>query len=144
MVMRALYWIGVASPPLTAAELCEAVSLQDDMDYIDSEDIIDDSEILRRCSSLIRKTHNGARYEFAHFTVPEYLSSIDPNSPLGCYRFSEVSASISLATVSLRYLSLKQFNKEPEASEEELVRITEMSLPSILRICIQKLVQVCG
>lgn len=123
--MRVLHWIGFASPPLTVAELCEAVSLQDGMDSIDLEDMIDDSEILRRCSSLIRKSHNGLRYEFAHFTVPEYLSSIDPNSPLGQYKLSRESASISLAKISLRYLSLKQFNQPPRAEEEQLDMITQ-------------------
>ena len=69
LVMRTLQWIGVAYPPMTITELCEAVSLNDDMVSIDSEDIVHPSEILRCCSSLIRKSHDGLRFEFAHFTV---------------------------------------------------------------------------
>ena len=122
MVMRALHWIGIAHPPMTVAEFCEAVSLNDDMDAIGSEDIIEDCVILRCCSSLVRKSHDGLRYEFAHFTVPQYLSSIDPHSSVGRYRLSKAPASVSLATLSLQYLSLEQFNQEPVASEKELLK----------------------
>ncbi|KAK3693031.1 hypothetical protein B0T22DRAFT_32849 [Podospora appendiculata] len=82
MIQRALWWIGTASPPLTIPQICEAVSFNDAQAWMDPNDVIEESDILRCCSSLIRKTHDNQSFEFAHFTVHQYLESINRDSPL--------------------------------------------------------------
>ncbi|KAI0378486.1 ankyrin repeat-containing domain protein [Hypomontagnella monticulosa] len=114
---RALHWIGAARPALRITELCEAISLDgdgNDEDHnIDPEDIVDESAILRCCKSLIRKSQDGIYFEFAHFTVQEYLASIDPNSSLGQFYYDKDTARLSLAKISLRYLMLPKFDCVP-------------------------------
>src|SRR5213078_87216 len=66
IVQRTLLWIGFAYDSLTISELCEAVSISDNSTSLDPDDIVDEAEIARWCSSLVRKSSDGVRFEFAH------------------------------------------------------------------------------
>ncbi|KAK3372615.1 ankyrin repeat-containing domain protein [Podospora didyma] len=128
LIQRALWWIGTAYPPLTIPELCEGVSLEADDDLPsgpDSEDVLEEGQILRLCSSLIRKSHDGKRFEFAHFTVHEYLRSIKEDSGMRDFRLSTEEAACSLAATSLRFLMLREFNSEPTADSAERDRMKD-------------------
>ncbi|KAK4451057.1 hypothetical protein QBC34DRAFT_402074 [Podospora aff. communis PSN243] len=118
IVQKTLWWIGVATPRLTIPQLCEAVSVVDG-ERLEPEGVVDETEILRRCSSLIRRTQDKRHFEFAHFTVQEYLEAIDPNSSLACYRLSKDIALTALAATSIRVLTLPQFDRQPATDPSE-------------------------
>ncbi|KAI0437067.1 ankyrin repeat-containing domain protein [Xylaria telfairii] len=99
--------------------LCEALSLRDNSDTLTEDDRVDEYEIMLRCSSLIRKSADGTKLEFSHFTVQEFLEGIDPAHPTLChYRTSEHCSDAVLAQTCLRYLMLQDFEKQPRADIE--------------------------
>lgn len=107
LARKTLHWIAISSPPLTIGQLRQAVSLHDDDDNLHRMIIVEEDEIARVCSSLIRKTRDGRRFEFAHFTVREFLESLSPSSSLAEFRLDPVSAARSLSMTALRFLLLQ-------------------------------------
>jgi hypothetical protein len=73
LVQHTLYWIVYASPRLRIVKLLEVLSL-DEKNRLDPEAVPGEDEVLRCCSSLVRKS--GDYLELAHSSVQEYLSSI--------------------------------------------------------------------
>jgi hypothetical protein len=67
--------VAASGSELTIRQLCDALSLSDDKSYIEEDDKLDEEELTKVCSSLLRKTHDQERLEFAHFTVREFLES---------------------------------------------------------------------
>lgn len=55
LVQRCLRWIVHSNGELSIAALCEAISINNDDTTLDREAVPEEDEILRRCSSLIRK-----------------------------------------------------------------------------------------
>ncbi|KAI1124252.1 ankyrin repeat-containing domain protein [Nemania abortiva] len=104
--------------------LSEALSIRDDSNVLTEEDTVDEYEIMRRCSSLIRKSADGKRLEFSHFTVQEFLEGIDPmNATLCPYRVSHLRAQAALAQIYLRYLMLQNFQYDIQADMEHIQHI---------------------
>ena len=112
LVRRALRWIANDDRDmcLTVEALCEAVSIDFDSTRRNPEAIPDDYEILRRCSSLVRRSENGKELELAHFTVKEFLQQIDPQRDLCGYRINADTDNLILAKVCLTYLNFEDFN----------------------------------
>ncbi|KAM0344975.1 hypothetical protein ACHAPU_006854 [Fusarium lateritium] len=110
---KALQWIALPGYELEIPALCEAVSVQDGVDYIDADDIIDPEVISRRCGCLLRKSLDGRVFEFAHFTVLEYLT----NSPVEGFRYVEEDAYRSFAETSLRFILFPCFDRIPSLVE---------------------------
>ncbi|KAI1743289.1 ankyrin repeat-containing domain protein [Xylaria scruposa] len=101
--------------------LREALSIRDDSKTLTEEDMVDEYEIMLRCSSLIRKSTDGKQLEFSHFTVQEFLEGIDPtHATLHFYRISYSSAQNLLAQVCLQYLMLEDFEKKPRADVQQI------------------------
>ena len=123
IIRIALQWICLEGANITIAELCEAISLQESKDFISAEDLIEEDEISRYCGSLIRKSHDRGSFELAHFSVKEYLQSIDINSTLGMFRYDEEVASESLLRTELRFLMLPEFEITPKADASELIKL---------------------
>jgi len=124
IAQKTLHWIGLEKY-LTVSQLCEAVSIPDTVDEMDSDDVVDEAEISRRCSSLIRKSFGGNSFEFAHFTVLEYLQNISSSSPLEFFRFSKTQATSSLLSTSFRFLTFPTFERRPLAVLAELKSMAE-------------------
>ncbi|KAL9573121.1 hypothetical protein ACKAV7_002806 [Fusarium commune] len=67
---------------LSFEEICEAISLEEDATTLEDDEIVEEEELLRWCSSLVRVSKSGpfndgkTRIQFAHFTVKEYLRSL--------------------------------------------------------------------
>ncbi|KAM0354400.1 hypothetical protein ACHAPU_001444 [Fusarium lateritium] len=61
--------------------MCEAIALNEDSSTLEDDDIVDGEDLLHWCSSFVRTvTTPGSHYvtiEFAHFTVREYLGSLE-------------------------------------------------------------------
>lgn len=101
------------SDGFSSEALCEAVSIDFGMTKLDPQAISDEHEILRWCSSLVRKSADGRNLELAHFTVTEFLEQIDPKRDLsiGAYRIDPVTDKIILAKLCLTYLNLEDFDR---------------------------------
>ena len=120
LVQRSLRWIAHGRPELSAAALCEAVSVNPGDTFLNREDIPAVEEILRYCSSLIRKSTSGSGLELAHFTVKEYLQKLDEvaDNEFGTYHIQHLPCNIELAEVCLTYLNLDDF-KQVDITDEE-------------------------
>ncbi|TGO46013.1 hypothetical protein BCON_0350g00090 [Botryotinia convoluta] len=75
LVRRVLIWTVCAVIPLSLAQLLEAVSIDLSDKHLDRDGIPNGQSILKRCSSLVRKTEGpwGIRIELAYFSVKEFL-----------------------------------------------------------------------
>ena len=124
MVQRSLRWIAHAQWALDVAELCEAISVNPGDTLLDREGIPAVEEILRCCSSLIRRSMSGSGLEFAHFTVKEYLQKLDEvaDNEFGAYHIQELPCQIELAEVCLTYLNLDDFGQVDVTDEEARTR----------------------
>ena len=105
---------------MTAHGLCEATSINIGDIRRDTEAIPDQSEVLRSCSSLIRMSVDGKRFEFAHFTVAEFLKSIDDSSggEFAAYKINSDNVLTGLAKVCLTYLNFQDFDQYGPSSKE--------------------------
>ncbi|EXK35992.1 hypothetical protein FOMG_09184 [Fusarium oxysporum f. sp. melonis 26406] len=108
-IRRALQWTALGSPKMNIASLCEAVSFQEGMDVFEADDIIEPEIISRNCGCLLRKSLDGNYFEFAHFTVLEYLERTE----VGDFQYSEVTAYQSFVQASIGYLLLPHFDRVP-------------------------------
>ncbi|KAH6983535.1 hypothetical protein BKA56DRAFT_583810 [Ilyonectria sp. MPI-CAGE-AT-0026] len=109
-VRKALHWVSLGHHWISIPELCEAISIDDELDEIDEDDRIDDIEISRRCGCLLRKSVDGKYFELSHFTVMEYLRG---SNSVGEFHYSEIEAFRSLAKTALRFLMFPSFDRKP-------------------------------
>ncbi|KAL9027888.1 MAG: hypothetical protein Q9196_003660 [Gyalolechia fulgens] len=115
LVSRTLRWIILHSPNYTSwstTELCEAVSIDLGGTGRDADSISDEVEILRWCSSLVRRSADGNSLELAHFTVEEFLTRIedDDEGEFAIFRIGVGHGDIELAKVCLTYLNFRDFD----------------------------------
>ncbi|OHF02494.1 hypothetical protein CORC01_02189 [Colletotrichum orchidophilum] len=99
---------GAQGIEMSFAEMREAVSfVSSPTNDFGPDDLIDEDTILRRCSSLIRKSRHMrcpsvALIELAHFTVEEYLLGIGDDSDVSFFKFDRFKANEELSTASLK------------------------------------------
>ncbi|KAK4183786.1 hypothetical protein QBC35DRAFT_542264 [Podospora australis] len=110
MVEKSLALISLVSPRIRINELCEAISVHDGIDISDPESIVEESEISRRCSSLIRKTEDGLYFEFPHFS-----------------HVSEKKTATLLTRASIQFLLLPEFGRENPRGVEEAYDVVKKS-----------------
>ena len=120
MVQRALKWIRFATVRITLATLAEAISIDVGDRSFKAEALVHESSILNWCSSLIRiskygspTTERGYVVEFAHFTVEEFLTAIDPEEPNVYQAYSirrNETVHLELGRICLTYLCLDDFS----------------------------------
>src|SRR6266487_5049573 len=72
LVANTLQWLACAKVPLNSRELVEALAFTPGDTHLDTDAMTSEDEILRWCSSLVRRRADGKRLELAHFTVKEY------------------------------------------------------------------------
>ncbi|KAJ4194400.1 hypothetical protein NW755_003156 [Fusarium falciforme] len=140
MVQMCLSFIAFAEPKMTALQLRQAVSTPTLGATLSKRNTVSEEEILRRCSSLIRKSQNGNRFEFAHFTVQEFLEdrvALGDIPGIDRYLISKQSSDLLLATQCLKFLQLKNFevetieddDKEHRFDDEGLIRTRNKQYP---------------
>ena len=114
LVQKTLRWIvkSHSYPNLEIDALCEAISIDFGDTSCNAEAIPDVADVLRWCSSLVRKSTHGDHLELAHFTVKEYLLQISRtlDSDFAAYGIDEDREEIELAMVCLTYLSFEDFD----------------------------------
>ena len=105
---------------MNTAQLCEAISINFGDKCRDVEAIPDETEILRNCSSLVRLSVDGRRFEFAHFTVEEFLKNLDgtKDGEFVAYHISLNRIGNELSKVCLTYLNFVDFDQGGNASLE--------------------------
>ena len=116
LVRRALQLLvhETESDALGIAALCEALAIRTGDRKRDVKAIPDERDVLRWCSSLVRKSTNGYSLELAHFTVQEFLLEIDhsANDEFSAYSIDGKRDSLELAQVCLTYLNFEDFDQE--------------------------------
>ena len=124
MVQRSLRWIAHAQKALDVAELCEAISVNPGDTFLNREGIPAVEEILRCCSSLIRRSMSGSGLEFAHFTVKEYLQKLGQvaDNEFSVYHIQALPCHIELTEVCLTYLNLGDFGQVDVTDKEARTR----------------------
>ena len=124
LVSRTLRWIvhAIRAPlcEFNTKILLEAVSIDREHTQRDINAISDEIEILRWCSSLVRKAADGKTLELAHFTVKEYLLqlSTNDNGEFALYQIGPGHSGNELAKTCLTYLNFKDFDQGGYASDE--------------------------
>ncbi|KIL87131.1 hypothetical protein FAVG1_09685 [Fusarium avenaceum] len=120
LVQRSLLLISISDPhkTLTSRALCEAISISETSDSLDSDEVVDEQEVLRWCGSLVRLSRIDCEgqqtFQFAHFTVQEFLERGDDKHPLlGIYGISETKADMLFMRLAIRFLTLKNFERFP-------------------------------
>jgi ankyrin repeat protein len=109
---RGPIWMhGTFMPLMTARELCVAVSIDPDDYTVSLDDIPSVEEIMVHSSSFLRLSQDRKFVSFAHFTVEEYLRSIDPREKpqLARYHCDELNATTFMAETCLTFLNLDNF-----------------------------------
>ena len=121
LVRRALRWIALA-PGMKIEALCEAVSVDLGSTKRDCQAIPNEEDILRWCSSLVRKSADGNHLELAHFTVKEFLQQIDPNRDnlIGAFRIDSKADQVIHAKTCLTYLNYEDFNDSTPFSRQSV------------------------
>ena len=124
LVQKSLRWIAHSREELSVAALCEAVSINPRDTFLNREGIPAVEEILRCCSSLVRRSASGFGLEFAHFTVKEYLQKLDEvaDNEFGAYRIQPLLCNIELAEICLTYLNLDDFTQLDVTDQEARAR----------------------
>ncbi|KAM7191730.1 Ankyrin repeat-containing domain protein [Naviculisporaceae sp. PSN 640] len=130
LVRRTLEYITAAYPPLTLSQLLEAVSIEEDTEYLEEDDLFDEATIFQHCSSLIRIRSAGSKpdsiVEFSHFSVAEYLQGPSLyESEIHAYHTTKERAEGALMRACLRFILLKQMAYEPTAKPDDVKHILQ-------------------
>jgi hypothetical protein len=114
LVIYTLQWIIFGVQKLSMPALLEALGCIDNETTFDRACCTTADQLQHWCSSLVRMSSEGI-LEIAHFTVKEYLKSIDPmqEPQLAKYKASEDLANTNLATTCLTYLNYPTFKTLP-------------------------------
>ncbi|KAL4907788.1 hypothetical protein BDW74DRAFT_112674 [Aspergillus multicolor] len=120
IMQMTLRLVAAARPQLTVAQLCDALSLRDGKKYIDDDDRLNEEIVLRVCGSLLRKSNHKQSFEFAHFTVREFLESSSLlQSSLALY-YLHPDDPWFLTQFCLRFLCLDSF-RQPFLSPRDVL-----------------------
>ena len=119
IVERTLCWTIGAVERLTMRQLMEAIATEEGENCLDGYAMVEEEEIFRYCSCLVRKAADVDCVELAHFTVEEFLTAIDPAKTPRLVRFAHLKEKANgvLGPTCLTYLTYDNF---AEAKIQEL------------------------
>lgn len=126
LVIRALQWAVYSEWPLSTPALLEALAIENGDVDIDRSAMTTEDEVLHWASSLLRKNTSGG-LEIAHFTVKEFLLSIDcQKSPhFSPYILRQDEVHIQLARTCLTYLNFETFSQVEPTDSLAILSIVE-------------------
>ncbi|KAF5540700.1 heterokaryon incompatibility protein het-E-1 [Fusarium mexicanum] len=125
LVKGALLMLATNFSSLCFEEICEAISVEDGATTLEDDEIVEEEELLRWCSSLVRVNKSSSitggkiRIQFAHFTVQEYLQSLKTRSSdhqypqLRDYAVSRVDGVNFFSSLCLRFLTMEDMERFP-------------------------------
>ena len=124
LVQRSLRWLVCLQRHLTSQALCEAISLETGDTSLDPARISDEKEILRWCSSLVRRSALGDGLELAHFTVKDFLTTgiNQHDQEFGVYHVDLDDDEAELAERCLTYLVFQECRSEVTIAERLLMQ----------------------
>jgi hypothetical protein len=116
LVHHVLMWLMTPSEQdargLKVNALCQALAVQPGNTSIDPEGVPDIHEVLLRCGSLVRLSHDEKYLEFAHFTVEEYLRDANRSSMRSeLFPYTADEAVAYRTKTCLTFLLMKHFNE---------------------------------
>jgi hypothetical protein len=119
LVANTLQWLVCAKVPLHSRALLDALAITPGDTHFDTDAMTSEDEILRWCSSLVRRRADGTGLELAHFTVKEYLLSIEPakDAKFVLFRIQTGRSDLLLGHVCLTYLNLDDLGKFPPPND---------------------------
>lgn len=121
-VQMILNFIAYAEPQMDISMLREALSVPENVgqdDTLDPQSIIREDSITRLCRSFIRKSIDGCHYEFAHFSVQEFLEGEMMSLPeFEAFQVSKSICQLLLAKQCLKYLVFRDFSYRPTGRQE--------------------------
>ncbi|KAL5324553.1 hypothetical protein ACEPPN_009099 [Leptodophora sp. 'Broadleaf-Isolate-01'] len=119
LVSRTLQWLAFAERPLGWRELSEALSITPGDTQLEPDSIVSEDEILRWCSSLVRRQATGNGIELAHYTVKDYLISMkaDKNPSFALFKIFPEATSRLLGQVCLTYLNMDHLDQYPPSDD---------------------------
>ncbi|KAK9419958.1 putative Ankyrin [Seiridium unicorne] len=119
LAVMILNFIAYANPALSLLELKQAVSVSEGDGFFNPADLISDDTIFHICSSLVRTSTDSAKFEFAHFSVQEFLESNHLlEAGLGNFAVSASRCSRLLATQSLHFIQLRDFGNDMSKNDD--------------------------
>ncbi|CAI6084048.1 unnamed protein product [Clonostachys chloroleuca] len=129
LVKNSLLLIACGGWGLETRMICEAASTSFNCTRLDADEIVEEQEILRWVGSLVRRSNDEDCFEFAHFTVQEFLEKICPSHPtLSAYSISEDKIDGYLASICLKYLTLDNFIQcDPQLTTENIWNLRQLS-----------------
>lgn len=103
---------------------------------LDDENLISEEDITFMCGSFIRKSADGIFFEFAHFSVREFLEdpALRGTPNLERYSISREKSYEMLAVKSLSFLQLTNFEFDIPDKEVLLEKVTTISLCSSFEV----------
>ena len=122
LVQRSLRWLVCSFAKLSSSALCDAVTIEIGDTDLDRNRIVEEEEILRWCSSLVRRSAQKDCLELAHFTVKEFLmaGSDRRDREFDVYHFGLEIDDTCLAERCLTYLSFQEHKSRERANEKPL------------------------
>ncbi|KAL3456777.1 hypothetical protein BJX64DRAFT_33022 [Aspergillus heterothallicus] len=118
IIRMTLMLVAAVGPQISIPALCEAVSLRDTSATVEIDDLVIEEDIIRYCSSLLRLSPDKQHFEFAHFSVSEYLQSpLVANSALAVYHISPDNT-VGVIDMCLRFLLLDDFAVDFKSSAD--------------------------
>ncbi|KAI1383862.1 ankyrin [Hypoxylon trugodes] len=121
IVELALNFIAFTWPRLSIQRLREILSIPENGRFLETSGIIRESAIQRLCSSFIRKSNDEDYFEFAHFSVQEFLQNDSLlDGQFKQFLVSESRCNVLMAIHCLNYLQLKNFDHHLVAAWREI------------------------
>ncbi|KAJ7483655.1 ankyrin repeat domain-containing protein [Mycena latifolia] len=109
--LLALTWVANAKRPLSAAELQEALAIEPESSFLDTDNLLDMDIILSACAGLMIVDDTVSVVRLIHYTTQDYLDSIRSEQfPL---------AHTTIVSTCLTYLSFPEFEVLPEDWEQQ-------------------------
>ena len=121
LAQRTFRWLFYRGWKLNSRSLCEAVAIEIRDSSLDPECLPDESDILRLCGSLIRRSKTGDSLEFAHFTVKEFLSQLAKDDEFAMFAMDENLVKQDLTKTYLTLISMPQFDTSIQTTGKILV-----------------------
>ncbi|KAJ7444207.1 hypothetical protein FB451DRAFT_77255 [Mycena latifolia] len=111
MGMLALTWVANAKRPLSAAELQEALAIEPELSFLDTDNLLDMDIILSACAGLMIVDDTVSVVRLIHYTTQDYLDSIQSERfPL---------AHTTIVSTCLTYLSFPKFEVLPKDWQQQ-------------------------
>ena len=110
-MVRTLQWIMHAEEPLRTEQLVQALAVHDSDSCFDPTAMTTEEDILYWCSSLVRVNESSKLLEVAHFTVKEFLLSIDIVGKPWFLQYQISDDHTLLAKTCLTFLSFQSFGE---------------------------------